>query len=216
MTKIEFKKIRENALIKKAFPEDAGYDITASLENKSLFIDPGRWALIPTGIIIRLPLGIEAQIRPRSGIALKHGVTVLNSPGTIDAGYRGEFKIILINLGTKRFFINDGDRIAQICFNRIKQTELIETIFEQEEENPQINSKIEMEIMGNRIQRRGMVNTHLSKGMEPHSTITKNIAQKYLSKLEFLSYNTAIRSGNSEILRKYTNIIAERIKDENP
>lgn len=127
MTKIDYRKLRPSAKIDKAYPDDSGYDISASLE-KSAHIDPGRWMAVDTGIMLRLPFGVEAQIRPRSGIALKYGVTVLNAPGTIDAGYRGEIKVILINLGTKRFFINDGDKIAQICFSRIKQTELFEVV----------------------------------------------------------------------------------------
>lgn len=74
----------------------------------------GQRALIPTGLFIELPEGFEAQVRPRSGLALKHGVTVLNSPGTIDADYRGEIKVLLINLGDEPFEINSGDRIAQM------------------------------------------------------------------------------------------------------
>lgn len=123
MSIIKVKKLRPSANIGKSHLADAGWDISASIE-KTLFIDPGRWTVISTGLVLQLPFGVEGQIRPRSGIALKYGVTVLNSPGTIDAGYNGEIKVILINHGTKRFFINDGDRIAQICFSRIKQIEL--------------------------------------------------------------------------------------------
>jgi dUTP pyrophosphatase len=77
-------------------------------------IEPLQRVLIPTGLFIELPIGYEAQIRPRSGLAFKHGITVLNSPGTIDADYRGEIKILLINLSNEAFLINDGERIAQM------------------------------------------------------------------------------------------------------
>lgn len=140
MTIIEFNKLKSSACLSKTFPEDSGFDISACLDKPSMHIDPGRWAVINTGIIIRLPLGIEAQIRPRSGIALKYGVTILNSPGTIDAGYRGEIKVILINHGTKRFFVNNGDRIAQICFNRIKQVELRQITLESPQDDEQSSS----------------------------------------------------------------------------
>jgi dUTP pyrophosphatase len=91
----------------------AGMDVIAMLE-ASVTIMPLQRVLVPTGLHIELPQGYEAQIRPRSGLALKHGLTVLNSPGTIDSDYRGEIKIILINLGNEAFTINDGDRIAQM------------------------------------------------------------------------------------------------------
>lgn len=91
----------------------AGMDIKASLTD-SISIKPGERVLIPTGLYIELPSGYEAQIRPRSGLAFKHGITVLNSPGTIDADYRGEIKILLINLGHQSFDITNGERIAQM------------------------------------------------------------------------------------------------------
>ncbi len=91
----------------------AGADLTALLEH-DLLVPPFGRVLIPTGIKIELPKGYEAQIRPRSGLALEHGITVLNSPGTIDEDYRGELKIILINLGNEDFIIKNGDRIAQL------------------------------------------------------------------------------------------------------
>lgn len=96
-----------------ATPQSAGVDLMAALED-SFLIKPLERKLIPTGISIALPEGFEAQIRPRSGLALKHGITVLNSPGTIDADYRGEIKVILINLGTEEFLIERGFRIAQL------------------------------------------------------------------------------------------------------
>ena len=91
----------------------AGMDLCAAVE-KDVTIEPGKRALIPTGLAIALPEGFEAQVRPRSGLALKHGVTVLNSPGTIDADYRGEVQVILANLGTEPFTITRGMRIAQM------------------------------------------------------------------------------------------------------
>jgi dUTP pyrophosphatase len=89
----------------------AGMDIFANVE-PPVIISPGKRALIPTGLFIELPAGFEAQIRPRSGLALKKGITVLNTPGTIDADYRGEIGIILINLSDEDFTVNDGDRIC--------------------------------------------------------------------------------------------------------
>lgn len=91
----------------------AGMDLHANIK-ESISLIPGGRALIPTGLFIELPEGHEAQIRPRSGLALKHGITVLNSPGTIDADYRGEIKILLINHGQEPFVIQNGERIAQM------------------------------------------------------------------------------------------------------
>ena len=96
-----------------ATEQSAGMDLTAALE-EAIEIGPGERMLIPTGISIALPAGYEAQIRPRSGLALKHGITVLNSPGTIDADYRGEIKVILANLGQEEMTIERGMRIAQM------------------------------------------------------------------------------------------------------
>lgn len=91
----------------------AGVDLRANID-KSILLRPGKRLLVPTGLYIELPLGYEAQIRPRSGLALKHGITVLNTPGTIDADYRGEIGVILINLSDENFTINPGERIAQM------------------------------------------------------------------------------------------------------
>lgn len=103
----------EGSILPSASTElSAGSDISARLSDPFV-LKSGEYALIPTGLRIALPPGYEAQVRPRSGLAAKHGVTVLNSPGTIDADYRGEVKVILINHGKKDFIINDGDRIAQ-------------------------------------------------------------------------------------------------------
>ncbi len=93
----------------------AGADLRAALPGE-LVLEPGQRAAVPTGLRLQIPAGYEAQVRPRSGLALEHGVTVLNSPGTIDADYRGEIKVILINLGHERFTVRPGDRIAQLVF----------------------------------------------------------------------------------------------------
>lgn len=98
----------------------AGMDIRANLTEKVL-LKPMERKLIPSGLFMELPLGFEAQIRPRSGLAMKHGITVLNSPGTIDADYRGEIKILLINFSNSDFEINNGDRIAQMVISRHEQ-----------------------------------------------------------------------------------------------
>lgn len=100
-----------------ATEHSAGMDLTAALE-EAIEIGPGERMLIPTGLAIALPEGFEAQIRPRSGLALKHGVTVLNSPGTIDADYRGEIGVILINHGDNPFTVERGMRIAQMVVER--------------------------------------------------------------------------------------------------
>jgi len=98
----------------------AGADIYAN-NLETISIQPFERVLVPTGLIIELPEGFEAQIRPRSGLALKHGITVLNSPGTIDADYRGEVKVLLINLSQTEFIINHGDRIAQMVIAKCEQ-----------------------------------------------------------------------------------------------
>lgn len=96
-----------------ATSQSAGMDLRANID-ESVVLEPFERRLIPTGLHIALPVGFEAQIRPRSGLALKHGVTVLNSPGTVDADYRGEVMVLLINLSQEEFVINDGERIAQM------------------------------------------------------------------------------------------------------
>ena len=100
----------------------AGADLRADLPGE-LALQPGQRAAIPTGLRLEIPRGYEAQIRPRSGLAFKQGITVLNSPGTIDADYRGEIKVILINLGQERFTVKPGDRIAQIVFAAVTRAE---------------------------------------------------------------------------------------------
>ncbi|MBP7102009.1 MAG: dUTP diphosphatase [Bacteroidales bacterium] len=100
----------------------AGMDLKAFL-NEPIHIKPLERALIPTGLFIEIPIGYEAQVRPRSGLAIKSGITVLNSPGTIDADYRGEVKVILINLSNETFTINSGDRIAQLILAKHEHAE---------------------------------------------------------------------------------------------
>ncbi len=101
----------------------AGMDLRAFCD-KPIVLNPLERALIPTGLFIELPAGYEAQVRPRSGLAAKHGITVLNSPGTIDADYRGEVKVILVNLSKDAFTINSGDRIAQMIISKHERAEL--------------------------------------------------------------------------------------------
>ncbi len=105
----------------------AGYDLCAALaEGEELILAPGCYGLVPCGFALALPEGYEAQIRPRSGLSAKFGVTVLNAPGTIDADYRGEVKVILINHGAQAFAIRRGDRIAQMVIAAVAQSEIIE------------------------------------------------------------------------------------------
>ena len=126
----------KNDLPSYATSQSAGLDLRANLED-DIQIKPGERHLITTGIFISLPEGYEAQIRPRSGLALKNGITGLNSPGTIDADYRGEIGIILINNSNEVFTIKNSDRIAQMVFNKIEQAEfvLVETLDETERSN---------------------------------------------------------------------------------
>jgi dUTP pyrophosphatase len=102
--------------------QSAGMDLRANLDGPVTLEPLGR-ALIPTGIYMALPPGYEAQVRPRSGLAAKQGITVLNSPGTIDADYRGEIKVILVNLSNETVYVNDGDRVAQMVIARYEQAE---------------------------------------------------------------------------------------------
>jgi dUTP pyrophosphatase len=102
----------------------SGMDIRAAVHEAQI-LKPLERACIPTGLHVSIPPGFEGQVRPRSGLAVKHGVTVLNTPGTIDSDYRGEIKVILINLGSEDFIINRGDRIAQLVFAQVTQAKLI-------------------------------------------------------------------------------------------
>ena len=104
----------------------AGMDLRAYLPDGQMVIKPMQRALVPTGLFMEIPVGYEGQVRPRSGLAIKSGITVLNSPGTIDADYRGEVKVILINLSENDFVINSGDRIAQLVIAKCEQMEVVE------------------------------------------------------------------------------------------
>lgn len=114
-----FQKLDDAAQIpRRQTPQAAGMDLHACCDDMT--IEPGHRALVPTGLAMALPPGFEAQVRPRSGLALKHGVTVLNSPGTIDADYRGPVGVILVNLGTEPFVVKSGDRIAQMVLAKVE------------------------------------------------------------------------------------------------
>ena len=106
----------------------AGLDLVAAVASEvPVVIAPGRWTAIPTGIALELPPGSEGQVRPRSGLAAQHGVTVLNAPGTIDADYRGEVKVCLVNLGPEPFTVTRGMRVAQLVIARVARARLVET-----------------------------------------------------------------------------------------
>jgi len=119
---IKIKKCCDHAIVPRyAHADDAGMDLCAACD---MTIPAGEWARVPTGIAIELPQGTEAQVRPRSGLAAKYGVTMLNSPGTIDAGYRGEVCVLMINHGKAPFEIHTGDRIAQLVIAQYVHAEL--------------------------------------------------------------------------------------------
>lgn len=122
---VKIKKLMDDAIIPScAYPGDAGYDLFAV---ESYILQPGERHLMRTGIAIELPPFTEAQVRPRSGYAYKYGITVLNSPGTIDQGYRNELGVILINLGQEPFYIEKGNRIAQLVIKPVYEITFIET-----------------------------------------------------------------------------------------
>lgn len=122
---LAFKRIHPDAVLPAyAHPSDAGMDLRSVAD---VVIPRGGRALVPTGLVILLPPLYEAQVRPRSGLALKHGVTVLNSPGTIDAGYRGEIGVILANFGEADFAVKKGDKIAQLVIAPVTQPQVEET-----------------------------------------------------------------------------------------
>ncbi len=122
MHEVEIKIINtsENNLPEYATDGSAGLDLKANLETP-IVLQPLERAIIPTGIFIEIPAGFEAQVRPRSGLAINHGITCLNSPGTVDSDYRGELKVILINLSKLEFTINHGERIAQIVISKVEK-----------------------------------------------------------------------------------------------
>jgi len=106
----------------------AGLDLVAAVAaDGPVVIAPGRWSAIPTGLVLELPLGSEGQVRPRSGLAAQHGITVLNAPGTIDADYRGEVKVLLVNLGPEPFTVTRGMRIAQLVIASAARARLVES-----------------------------------------------------------------------------------------
>tara|TARA_B100000579_G_C22348723_1_gene628431 strand:- start:98 stop:538 length:441 start_codon:yes stop_codon:yes gene_type:complete len=127
MTKILIKRLTKTIKLPK-FETDgsSGMDLAANV-NSVVTIDPGKTAIIPTGLAVSIPKGFEIQIRPRSGLAAKQNITVLNTPGTIDSDYRGEIKIILINLSQKQFKVEKGSRIAQMVMCPVIQAEIEET-----------------------------------------------------------------------------------------
>ena len=112
----------EDLFPRKAHEDDAAFDLRSRVD---AVIPSGKITLVPTGVFMELPVGYEAQVRPRSGLALKHGITVLNTPGTIDAGYRGEVGVILINAGPADFTVARGDRIAQMVVQKLADVELV-------------------------------------------------------------------------------------------
>ncbi len=123
--RIKIKKLNEKAKIPEYMTEEsAGMDLYACIDN-DIIMYPMERKLISTGIAIGLPKGYEAQIRPRSGLAIKYGITILNSPGTIDSDYRGEIKVILINLSKEKFSIKNGDRIAQMIISKVDKADLL-------------------------------------------------------------------------------------------
>jgi len=125
---LEFKKLDPEAQVPCYMTElAAGMDIQA-LPQKPLTLEPGERCLVPTGLAVAIPPGYEVQVRPRSGLAIKHGIALVNAPGTIDADYRGEIGIILINHGREEFTVNRGDRIAQLVVAPVCQAELLEVV----------------------------------------------------------------------------------------
>lgn len=120
MNKIEVKMVAQKGAVVPSYKTEgaAGADVCAFL-TEPVTIAPGSFAMIPTGLFFEIPQGYEIQVRPRSGLAAKNGITVLNTPGTIDSDYRGELKIILINLGASAFVVNNGERIAQIIVSPV-------------------------------------------------------------------------------------------------
>jgi dUTP pyrophosphatase len=123
MTEIKIK-IKGKYIPQYQSEQAAGCDLYADIDDP-VVLEPGKYNIVPTGVRIELPQGYEAQVRPRSGMAMKYGIGILNAPGTIDADYRGEIKVILFNLGQKSFRIETGDRIAQLVFNRVVQAQFI-------------------------------------------------------------------------------------------
>ena len=126
---VRLKLLPGGMLPRKMTPGSSGYDLFARL-SEPIILRPGEWKAIPVGFVIELPEGFEAQIRPRSGLALRFGLAMLNSPGTIDSDYRGEVRVILANLGNEEVTIKNGDRVAQMIISRVYscEFELIEEL----------------------------------------------------------------------------------------
>ena len=123
LVKIKMESGCEDLMPKKAHHDDAAFDVRSKVD---MVLKPGEPHLVPTGIFMEFPAGYEVQVRPRSGLALKHAITIPNTPGTIDAGYRGEVGVIMINAGKDIFEIKRGDRIAQMVVNKLPEVELME------------------------------------------------------------------------------------------
>ena len=124
--KLKIVNTSNNALPAYETSNSAGMDLRAYLPDGEIVMKPMERVLVPTGLFMEIPVGYEGQVRPRSGLAIKSGITVFNSPGTIDADYRGEVKVILINLSNSDFVIKSGDRIAQLIIAKCEQTEIVE------------------------------------------------------------------------------------------
>jgi dUTP pyrophosphatase len=123
---VEFRRLRADAILPQYMTEGAaGLDLAAALD-APLTIAPGERALVPTGLAMAIPPGFEGQVRPRSGLAMKHGVTCLNSPGTIDADYRGEVKVLLVNHGREPFVVKAGERIAQLVIAAVARAQVVD------------------------------------------------------------------------------------------
>ncbi len=121
---VRFKRLREDAIIPTKTEEDAAFDLYSVIDYA---LRPGEYCVVPTGIVLEIPPGYEGQIRPRSGFAAKNGVTVLNSPGTIDSGYRGEVMAVMINHGKEVFQISKGMRICQLAIREVTDVHLVES-----------------------------------------------------------------------------------------
>jgi dUTP pyrophosphatase len=123
--KVEIINKSNNSLPQYETVNSSGLDLRAFIDNE-IVLKPLERALIPTGLYISIPNGYEAQVRPRSGLAFKHGLTVLNTPGTIDADYRGEIKVILVNLSNDDFVVKNGERICQLVFTKVEQVDWVQ------------------------------------------------------------------------------------------
>lgn len=127
MEKVKVKIVKEKSVILPKYETigSAGVDVRANIE-EAITLNSLERVLIPTGIKMEIPLGYEVQVRPRSGLAIKHGITMLNSPGTIDSDYRGEIKVIVVNLSKESYVIQPNERIAQLVLNKVEQIEFVE------------------------------------------------------------------------------------------